>query len=180
MRMNTSDKVPLRDQVVREAFQYREALKIYAFGMLRDWTVAEDVVQDTFIIVMKKYKTFQAGSSMLAWTRSILRLKVLQHLDREKRRQSTLDNVLFEAVDAALSNIDEKTYREEFRKCYLPLKDCLSRISSRSHKLLTNVYAGKMSYEKTAESLGMTVEAVRKNLYRTKQQVRLCLQNATK
>ena len=178
--MKSSDQNPSRDHIGREAFQCREALKVYAFGMLRDWAVAEDVVQDAFIVVMDKYETFEPGSSMMAWTRAIVRRKVLQYLDREKRRESALDQVLCDAVDAALAGVNDETYGEEFRTCCLRLRNCLSRLAGRSRKLLEHVYADGMSYEAAAKLQGMTVEAVRKNLYRAKQQLRACLQREIK
>ena len=90
--------------VVKQAFQCREALEVYAFGMLRDRTEAEDVVQDAFLVVMEKYEAFQEGTPMMAWTRSIVRYKVLQALDRRKHRTKVIDRLLTDAVDAALTD----------------------------------------------------------------------------
>ena len=35
---------------MKQAFQYREALEVYAYGMLRNRAEAEDVVQDSFLV----------------------------------------------------------------------------------------------------------------------------------
>lgn len=178
--MESSDQNEARDRVVKQAFQCREALEVYAFGMLRDRAEAEDVVQDAFLVVMEKYEAFQQGTPMIAWTRSIVRFKVLQALDRRKSRAKVIDRLLTDAVDAALTDVDEGSYADEVGIRRRQLETCLARLSDQPRRLLNCVYTGEMSYGAAAESLGLTVEAVRKSLYRAKQQLRLCLGRETK
>lgn len=53
-----------RDGVVKSAFRYRNALLSHAFAMLRGWSLAEDTVQDAFIVVMNKWTDFRPGTSL--------------------------------------------------------------------------------------------------------------------
>ncbi len=163
--MDLSDQNEARDRIVKQAFQCREALEVYAFGMLRDRAGAEDVVQDAFLVVMEKYEAFQEGTPMLAWTRSIVRYKVLQALDARKHRAKVIDRMLTDAVDAALTDVDSGSYADEIIIRRRKLENCLARLSDQARKLLTSVYTTEMSYGAAAESLGLSVEAVRKSLY---------------
>jgi len=64
-----ADSVAKRDRVLKEALQCRVELVAYARSLLGNYTVAEDVVQEVFLVVMKKFDQFQEGTSMLAWCR---------------------------------------------------------------------------------------------------------------
>ena len=164
---------------MKQAFQYREALEVYAYGMLRNRAEAEDVVQDSFLVVMEKYDSFVAGTSMIGWTRAIVRRKVLQSLDRRKGRVNVVDKLLSDAVNFAFEDGMSERYADEVRIRSHRLNHCLTRIPDRSRKLLDCVYTGKMSYEGVAKSLGMNLETVRKSLYRTKLQLRECVRRTS-
>ncbi len=165
-----------RTRVVNEAFQCRRALEVYAYSMLRDRVEAEDLVQETFLVVMEKYDDFEEGTSMLAWTRAIVRLKVLQMLDKRKRRAKVLDRLLYDAIDAAYEGVDSDEYTDEMRARYLSLEYCLGKLADKPRRLLDCVYTEKLSYEQTATAVGMKYEAVKKSLQRAKAQLRECIQ----
>lgn len=169
----------LRDLTVKQAFGCREALEVYAYGMLRDRASAEDVVQESLIVVMEKYAEFEEGSSMMAWTRAIARRKCLQLLDRRKKQSSLQDRILGDAVEAVFEEADSIDCAEAVRDRRRRLEGCLNRISDQARMLLDCIYESGMSYQAAAESTGMKVEAVRKSLFRTKGQLRTCLRRST-
>ena len=177
--METLAENELRDRIVQQAFGCREALEVYALGMLRDRGAAEDAVQDALLVVMENYSAFEEGTSMMAWTRAIVRRKVLQQLDSRKRRSSLQDRLLRDAVDAALEEGASDDWAAEVGGRRHRLEHCLDKVSDRSRKLLGCVYGSGMSYADAAEASGMKIEAVRKNLHRTKGQLRSCLQRST-
>ena len=72
------DSVAKRDRVLKEALQCRVELVTYARSLLGNYTAAEDVVQEAFLVVMKKFDQFQEGTSMLTWCRSIVRVVILR------------------------------------------------------------------------------------------------------
>lgn len=174
--MEESTHVEKRNRVVAQAFQCRRALEVYAFSMLKDRAEAEDLVQDAFIVVMEKFADFKEGTSMLAWTRAIVRLKVLQSLERRGRRATLIDQLLDDAVDAAFEEAESGPYAEAVRARHHRLATCLGQLGERSRKLLDCIYAEKMSYEAAARSVDMGFEAVKKSLQRTKTQLRECME----
>lgn len=165
-----------QDRVVKQAFQCREALEAYAYALLRDYGEAQDAVQDAFIVVMRRHADFKEGTSMIAWTRAIVRRKVLQNLERRTRRGKLVDRVLEDAVDAAFeAKLDDaRVERWEQRRCQL--RDCLDTLTQRTRDLLRVIYHDRSSYAEAAASLNMGVEAVRKALFRAKRQLRTCME----
>lgn len=66
--MDKSAQDERRNRVVAQAFRCRRALEVYPF------------------IVVEKFADSEEGTSMMAWTRAIVRLKVLQSLEKRNRR----------------------------------------------------------------------------------------------
>lgn len=165
-----------KERVVKEAFQYRSALTAYAMALLRDYALAEDVVQDAFLIVMEKHTDFTPGTSMLAWCRQIVRLKVLELIRSRSHEHTLVDQVLMDAVNDAFSRYDGEEAKSWFAERLDSLASCLDQLPARSSQLLEGLYAHRKSYRQLADSTGMTQEAVQKSLYRSRVQLRLCIE----
>ena len=74
--MDNSDE--RRDRILKAALDCRAELVAYARSLLGDYAAAEDAVQESMLVVVKKFDLFQDGTSMIAWCRSIVRLEVLR------------------------------------------------------------------------------------------------------
>lgn len=171
----TPDENQRRDQIVGEAFACRHSLLAYAYGSLGDYAQAEDVVQNTYLVVMNKYEDFREGTSMLAWCRSIVRLKVLEVLRERKRLVATEDSQLQDAISKAFIEEQEAESSALRMERIERLKKCLGRLTPRFRDLLKASLRPRSSYEQLALASGMTVEAVRKGLYRSRQTLRECV-----
>jgi RNA polymerase sigma-70 factor (ECF subfamily) len=60
----------------------------FAIGQVRDRSVAEDVVQETFLAAVKARHTFSGQSSERTWLVGILRHKIYDHLRRTCRERA--------------------------------------------------------------------------------------------
>lgn len=60
----------------------------FAIGQLRDASVAEDLVQDTFVAAFKARDRFAGQSSERTWLAGILRHKIYDHLRRTCRERA--------------------------------------------------------------------------------------------
>lgn len=57
----------------------------YAVFRLRDFTAAEDSVQETFLAALRAYENFQGRGSERIWLVGILKHKVIDHFRRVRR-----------------------------------------------------------------------------------------------
>ena len=165
----------LRDKVVGEAFACRHSLLAYAYGSLGDYARSEDVVQNAFLVVMDKYADFREGTSMLAWCRSIVRLKVYEALRERKRLVTTEDSLLQDAITYALEDGQVEEQATVRMERMAQLRACIGRLAPRWQSLLKASLQPQTSYEKIGKAAGMSVEAVRKGLYRVRRILRDCV-----
>ena len=165
-----------RDRVLKEALGCRVELVAYARAVLGNYTSAEDVVQEAMLVVVKKFDQFQEGTSMLAWCRAIVRLEVMRMKQQWQRDRTLAERLLDDAVDAAFEEFQTAQRRDDAESWRQVLERCLERVPERGRNVLKARFADELSYQQIGERVGMTLEAVRKALFRLKRQVRSCVE----
>src|ERR1700722_19658244 len=87
--------------VMRLALEQREALWAFLMGLTKDPTRAEDLFQNTYLVLCEKAAQFTPGTNFLAWARQIARYEYLASIDPKRRPEATAEvEVLEAALDA--------------------------------------------------------------------------------
>ena len=167
-----------QDEVVRGAFQHRNALVAYATALLGNHAAAEDVVQEAFLVVVRKADSFTEGTSLLAWCRAIVRLEILRQRGRWKKEMTLTDRLLHDAVDTAFEKFQRTEAHAKQTDRHQRLHACVAKLPDRGRKLLQARFIERKSYQETATHLDMNVDAVHKSLVRLKKQLKACMQSA--
>ena len=81
--------------------QYGDLLYRFAFSRVKDASVAEDLVQETFLAALKSRANFQGRSSAKTWLIAILKHKIVDHI-RKRVREPVSDRV--ESMSDAIAN----------------------------------------------------------------------------
>ena len=169
-------EVERRDRILRSAFECREELVTYARVLLGNYAAAEDAVQEALLVVVAKHDQFEEGTSVLAWCRSIVRIEVLRAKQRHRRERTLAQRVLDDAIDAAFDEFQKSrtSYERELRRD--ALAQCIQQVSDRSKRVLEARFVDELGYPQIGERLSMSIEAVRKALFRVKKQVKTCVE----
>jgi RNA polymerase sigma-70 factor (ECF subfamily) len=162
-----------RDEIVKGAFQHREALLSHAFALLRDWVRAEDVVQDAFIVVMNKWTEFRPGSSLFLWVRQIVHFKALEAA--RARKLSPMEEELLARVAASMQRGVDEEIADRQRLRRQALQRCMSHLDSKSAGLLAGFYTESLSCESLAQLQRRSVNAIRLALVRLRKQLHDCV-----
>jgi RNA polymerase sigma-70 factor (ECF subfamily) len=86
--------------------QYGDYLYHYALSRIHNPTVAEDLVQETFLAALNSRKNFEGLSSERTWLTSILKHKTIDHIRKMVREQPQEDFETFRESENDL--FDEK------------------------------------------------------------------------
>jgi RNA polymerase sigma-70 factor, ECF subfamily len=164
-----------RDEIVKAAFQYRDALMSYAFSLVRDWARAEDAVQDAFIVVMNKWSEFREGTSVFLWVRQIVHNKSLEALRSRSRKMSPLEEELLSRVASSMQTHMDEAIADRQRVLRQALQRCMSGLHRRAVGLLSGFYAESQSCETLAQLQRRSVNAVRLALSRIRKQLQVCV-----
>ena len=174
--MDSSDDK--RDRVMKAALDCRTELIAYARSLLGNYAAADDVLQEALLVVFKKFDQFQEETSMLAWCRSIVRIEVLRAKQRHQRERTLAERLLDDAIDAAFDEFQTARRHDDAESWRDVLRGCLERVPQRGQSVLRARFTDELSYQQIGERLGMTIEAVRKALFRLKRQVRSCVETS--
>ena len=172
------DSVQQRERVLREALRYRTELTAYARSLLGSYAAAEDAVQEAMLVVVKKFDQFREGTSMLAWCRSIVRLEVLRLKQRQHKERTLTQRLLDDAIDAAFEEFQTAQRSADAEAWQRALRGCLEQVPERGRRVLNARFVDELSYQQIAERVGITLEGVRKTLFRLKRQVRACVETS--
>ncbi len=116
-----------------------ERLLHYIVTLLPNRQDAEDLLQDTSIILLQKFSEYQRGSSFFAWAARIAFYET-QNLRRSKARAFAALN---KRVATLLSEeaIEESHYVDFSDSIYSALQTCMNSLSTHSRELLMRRYA---------------------------------------
>lgn len=164
-----------RDEIVKAAFSYREALMSYAFALLRDWSRAEDVVQDAYIIVMNQWEDVREMSGLYYWVRRIVHHKAMEALRAGARESTRADEELQALVASSVEKyLDEDVAQRQvlMRKA---LQFCMAELDRGAVDLLNGFYGHARSCETLAALQKRSVNAIRLALSRLRKQLHACM-----
>lgn len=126
---------------------YREhAARLFkqAFYVLRDRQLAEDLVEETFLILLYKQSALVEHPNIGGWLSQTLKHLIM---DEVKSARHRLEMPLSRDVSAAT----EDTYQE-------PLEELLPKgLSPKEREILVLLYEKQLSYEEIAQRLGISV-----------------------
>jgi RNA polymerase sigma-70 factor (ECF subfamily) len=163
------------EDLLRSAFKYQDALVSYAYALLQDWALAQDAVQEAFIVLQRKHADFKPGANVFTWARQMVRFEALNLIRSRQREACFVDEELFALVDEQFErHLDqEATSAMEAQKT--ALQHCMSRLDAESTSLLLGFYKDALSCERLSELHRKSVNAVRLSLSRIRAKLRDCV-----
>ncbi|HEX8914375.1 MAG TPA: sigma-70 family RNA polymerase sigma factor [Humisphaera sp.] len=153
--------------VQRLFVQHQPALESYVLAIVRDFALAQDVVQDAFLAVTRKAGTFDLGSNFLAWASTVARFEALMAMRRAGRA------ALGEEALALLA-ASEPAHRPPPRAEWLDR--CLERLAPTARRIMHLRYEDALTPSEIARLIGWTPNAVRVAASRARADLRACLE----
>ena len=139
--------------------KYHDNLEKYARRIGYTKEEAEDLVQDTFAVVVQKWETLLESESRQAWIFGILR-KCMGHLNRDAQYASRLQEMLEWQLPGV--NEDQLDLVTSYRGI----------VSDEDLELLIQHCANKVSYESLSRKYGISEPACRKRVQRARERFR--------
>lgn len=134
-------------------------------------TEADDVVQDTFLAVLRKGFEFRSPAQTAAYLRTIARNRLLMARRKQRNSPPAVDLEAAEAVWARVAGSDG------LNDYLVALGDCLEvAVSPRVRRALELQYRDRASRAEIASELDLAVEGVKTLLRRARSALRDCVE----
>jgi RNA polymerase sigma-70 factor (ECF subfamily) len=145
-------------------------LQFYVIALLPLGNDASDVLQDTSMILWRKFDTFQLGTNFFAWACKIARLQVMKFRERQGRSARIFDAHLLEklAVEAADSDMVGSVSLQA-------LESCLAKLSENDRILIRRRYQPGANVRQLAAEIGRTANSLSKSLGRIRRSLLECV-----
>lgn len=151
---------------------HHRRLLAYALALTERRDVAEDLVQDAFLVVHRELARFDATRDFGAWVRGIVRMKYLEWT-RSARMQS-VDGAVLDTIEERHRSWDRAV--EEGREDALAaLRGCLGLLSAHLGDAVALFYTERRPCSEIATRLGVEEPVVRKRLQRARESLAQCL-----
>lgn len=167
---------------------YTKDMLTWATKRTSNQSIAEDLVQDTFLIAAEKYSTFRRDSEPKTWLYGILNLKVAEYYRSKKRKQESHIDIeefpdqffsengkwkpnsapsIWGEVEAHL--FDNQSFIEIFEQC-------LSNLPNSWNQSLTAKFFSEKSPDQICQELGISITNYWQLIHRAKLKMRSCLE----
>jgi len=165
------------EDLLRAAFKYQDALTSYAYALLRDWALAQDAVQETFIVLQKKHAEFRPGANVFTWARQILRFEALNIIRARGRESCVVDEELFALIEARFDEHLDGEAVAKLEQQKSALQHCMARLDNDTLDLMLGFYRERLRCEELARVRRRSVNAIRLVLSRTRARLRECVRS---
>jgi RNA polymerase sigma-70 factor (ECF subfamily) len=151
-------------------------LQLYNFihSRLRNACVAEDVLQETNMVICQKSQQFEKGTNFKAWVFKIAHFQIMAQKKRWVRDKISYDgellDILLEDDLGTISEDDVMEYRKD------ALEHCLDQLKPVHRSLVQRRYGDGDGVQKIAEELDKKCNAISQTLARIKQKLMMCIE----
>ena len=135
-------------------------------------TEADDVLQETNLVLWKKAAEFDGSRPFLPWAMRFAQLQTLAWLKRHRRRQRIVFDDDLARLLAEEAAVDEPAFEDRRRA----LASCLEKLRPEQRELVARRYEPDGSVKALAEAGGATPKAISDRLRRIRQALLECIQ----
>lgn len=161
---------PESEEFVRLMTDHQGRLFAYIFTLLGDPDQANDVLQETNVILWRDSREFRPGSNFKAWAFRVAHFQVMAFRQRQIRDRLVFEDDLIEALASGAREADEA-----FEARQTLLAGCLEKLAPAHREMVRHRYSEGHSLDSIAKGRGMTPNAVMQALFRIRHSLIQCV-----
>jgi RNA polymerase sigma-70 factor, ECF subfamily len=147
--------------------------RIYAYirSLVPNRADAENLLQETTLVLWEKFDQFEPGSDFVRWALTIARFKALNYHKQRKRDSIVFSEPLLEAIDEVSTKLASDPV--DLRQV---LEDCLKKLSVSDRDVFRRRFLPGTSVPQLANELGRPVTTVYHALDRIRRALVACVE----
>jgi len=166
-----SDQIDEKYESFLKLYRANESyISRYVLALCPNFSAAEDVMQETMLVMWRKYDQFVPGSNFLAWGMQIARLNVLNYQRKQKGGIVHFDSQTMDIIT------QHGHYQDKDQMAYLDaLNGCINKLSDISKKVVNMRYFENMKVIDIASKLQKTHVSTYKMMSRIHHKLLKCV-----
>jgi RNA polymerase sigma-70 factor (ECF subfamily) len=161
-----------KDDIMTICYSHQKLLFHIAFGITRDYHLAQDVVQETYIKAYRKLDTVVDDTKLRSWLSSIVTRTAIDFVRKEKRRKEVLETEITYQEVASHKNVEEEVTHLLLQK---ELTKAFGVLNLNQQSVLHLKVVEGMKEKEIAEALHLNQNNVKTVLYRARKKLSMHL-----
>lgn len=154
---------------------YTSQILAYTNALLLNWNDAEDLFQETCLVLWQKFDEFKPGTNFLAWALRIADRKVMNFQTVQSRRIAFTAG-LRDALMAEVGYVEADAAAADLTA----LASCMERLPQNDRQLITLCYVEGESVSHVADAAGRSPQSVHNSLRRIRHWLLDCVRRELK
>ncbi len=135
--------------------QNQKQIHAYILMMVHDYHNAEDLMQETAIILWKKFDEYEPGTSFSAWGMNVARNVVFNYRRKLGNRSQLFNDHMYQMLeDYAQNSARELSATEEF------LRDCINKLTPTDQQLIKLRYEQRIPVQNIATQVKRSADSL--------------------
>ena len=168
--MNDEPSLERQKELMLLMTQHQRRIFAYIHALVPSRADAEDLLQETSLVVVEKFHEFASGTDFVAWACQIAWWRVRASRQKFARSKVVFDDEVLESVAHTAASM-----HEEVSERHEALARCLQKLHPRDRDLLLTRYEPGAGVEEAAQRSGRSLEAAYKALGRLRKLLLDCV-----
>jgi len=154
--------------------KYQKQVHTLAWGKIRDFHIAEDITQETFLQAYQKLETLEDPTRFPRWLYVIADRLCIAWLRKNQRQTEPLEDADFSGIETeAYSRFVATEHAEIFGEARRDLVEkLLAKLKGNNRTVITLHYLEGMTYAEIVDFLGVPENTIRSRLRRAREQLK--------
>jgi RNA polymerase sigma-70 factor (ECF subfamily) len=143
---------------------------LYIHSLISNWPDAEEVLQNTNLVLWRKWNEFEPGTNFYCWACRVAHLEVLKWRDRRARDARTFSVEFMDEIGAELARQGDLI---DLR--HQALTNCLDKLRERDRHLILLRYSDSATTQSVAKQLGRPIKSIYAAVNRIRDRLLECI-----
>jgi RNA polymerase sigma-70 factor (ECF subfamily) len=170
MQNTPHDETENRKRLMALMTRHQRQIFSYIYALVPNRYDAEDLLQETSVVICEKFNDFEEGTDFVAWGCQIAYWRVRYSRQKYARSKVVFDQQIVDAIAQTASEM-----AEELDERHLALGHCLQKLHLRDRELLLTRYEPGCGVEEAARRSGRTLQTAYKALARLRKLLLDCV-----
>src|SRR3974390_3074479 len=170
MEHSSPNETESRKRLMALMTRHQRQIFSYIYTLVPNRHDAEDLLQETSVIICEKFNEFEEGTDFVAWGCQIAYWRIRYSRQKFARSKVILDQNVVDAIAQTVSEMaDELDERHE------ALANCLKKLPARDRDMVLTRYEPGCGVEEAARRSGRSLDAAYKALMRIRKLLLDCV-----
>lgn len=147
----------------------RKRIYAYIYAYVMDKAAADDIFQETSVILWREFETFVPETSFAKWANGIVFNRVRVYRRQHNKLVLGLSETLCEQIAVA------NTFDGSGEQRWQMLEDCCARLRESDQQLYVDFYVKNHTAQALAEQTGRSLVAIRKSIHKIRKKLFDCV-----